>query len=371
MIYRIFPAVLMSVPVALAAVDAAASEPPKPRVFAVSEVAKATAALETRPANEVLHQTEGDGFEAAPDFPEQQWAIFETKIRHPFLAAAHLAFAGHRPLALSPDMIWLLLNQLAAAEILKNPEAYRHLFAPHSQGKRTLGVIRNDFAAGSPANDWPGVFAEFEAAIVEQASDPLAGGFSHAFSTSTPCEIAARRVTLLKATSGYYQFHLHTLCGIPEIALHGSSNDWRWIRQHAEDFRKVGMQRRTDALIPVLDQFVVAADGKPDAAFWRSFYKFSSESGSSYVSGWINLFFLDENDKALDQVLAKGFEWAKAPLKREDLGAVNLPLGTRSEAYLSNGVTTQEFVWSYFAETRPMLLRAGFMGISQDLRTLK
>jgi hypothetical protein len=33
-------------------------------------------------------------------------------------------------------------------------------------------------------------------------------------------------------------------------------------------------------------------------------------------------------------------------------------------------VTTQEFVWSYFAETRPMLLRAGFMGISQDPHTL-
>ena len=371
MIFRVVALFLMSIPPALAdGITPAAAVPAKPRVFAVSQVEKAKEALKTRPANELLRLTEGDVFEAAPDFPDQQWVVFETKIRHPFLAAAHLAFADHRPLALSPDMIWLLLNQMASAEVLANPESYRHLFAPHSQGKRTLTVIRNDFIAGNPANDWPGVFAEFEATIVKHAPDPLAGGFAHAFSTSTPCEIAARRVTLLKATSGYYQFYLSTMCGIPEIALHGNGDDWRWIREHAEDFRKLGMRRRIDALIPVLDQFVAAADGTPDAAFWRSFYKFSSESGSSYVSGWINLFFLDENDKALEQVLAQDFRWAGAPLKETTYGALNLPLAKRSVTYLSNGVMTQEFVWSYFAETRPMLLRAGFMGISQDPRTL-
>jgi hypothetical protein len=371
MIFRTLATTLMLISSVFAdGVTSAAATPAKPRVFAVSEVERAKEPLKTRPANEFLRLTEGDVFEAAPDLPDQQWVVFNFKIRHPFLAAAHLAFADHRPLALSPDMIWLLLSQMAAAEVLANPEAYRHLFAPHSQGKRTLTVTRNEFVGGGQANDWPGVFAEFEATIVKNAPDPLAGGFSHAFSTSTPCEIAARRITLLKATSGFYEYHLSTMCGIPEVELHGSGDDWRWIRQHAEDFRKVGMGRRIDALIPVLDQFVAAAEGMPDTAFWRSFYKFDSESGSSYVSGWINLFFLDENDKALEQVLAKDFRWAGAPLKKAPYGALNLPLAKRSVAYLSNGMTTQEFVWSYFGEARPMLLRAGFMGISQDPRTL-
>src|SRR5262249_43670454 len=30
---------------------------------------------------------------------------------HPLIAAAHLAFSGHRPLVLSPDVIWLTIAQ--------------------------------------------------------------------------------------------------------------------------------------------------------------------------------------------------------------------------------------------------------------------
>jgi hypothetical protein len=231
-------------------------------------------------------------------------------------------------------------------------------------------VVRNDFVASSQANDWPGVLAEFEAQIIGQAPDPVAGSFAHPFGTSTPCELAARRATLLKTASPFYQYHLATMCGIPEIVLHGSTDDWRWIRQHAEDFRRLGMTRRIDALLPVLDQFVAAAGGQPDPAFWRSFYKFDSESGSSYVSGWINLFFLGEDDKALDQVLAKSFRWSEAPLHEERDGAVNLPLAQRTAAYVSDGATDVEFVWRYFEESRPMRLRAGFLGISQDPQTL-
>jgi hypothetical protein len=372
MMIRAFVAFVLSTTVVALAEAGAAVEggPPKPRIFAVSKVEKAQAALKTRPANELLRLAGGDVFEAAPDIPDQLWVLSETKIRHPFMAAAHLAFADHRPLALSPDMIWLLINQAAAAEVLRNPEKYRSVFASHAEGKRTLTVNRDDFVAGSPQNDWPSVFAEFEATVVKLAPDPLAASFSHTFTTSMPRELAARRVTLLNATSAFYQFYVRTMCGIPEIELHGSVDDWRWIRQHAEDFRKVGMRRRIDALIPVLDQFVAAADGKADAAFWRSFYKFSSESGSSYVSGWINLFFLCDGDKALDQVLGKGFDWANAPLHELALGAINLPLANMLGAYIPSGVITQEFVWKYFGETRPMVLRAGFFGISQDPRTL-
>lgn len=342
-----------------------------PVTFAVSAVDKAGKPLAAVAAVEVLHAAGGDVFEAAPDLKNQFWLSpgLTSPNAHPVVAAAHLAFAQHRPLALSPDIIWLLINQMAAREVVAAPEQYRAIFAAHQEGQRTLSVRRDQFVPGSQDNDWPGVFAEFEAQITDQAPDPLAATFSHPFESSQPWEIAARRVTLLKTVSPFFKFEVGTLCGIPEIQLHGSAADWAWIRAHAEDFRKLGMSRRIDALLPVLDQFAAAAAGQADAAFWRSFYNFASQSGCSYVSGWINLFFIGETDPLLKQVLEKDFNWRTAPRRDAGLGAMNLPL-PKGPREFPTGVVEQEFVWQFVGESRPMLLLSGFFGISQDPFTL-
>ncbi|MEN9360436.1 MAG: hypothetical protein RL095_1971 [Verrucomicrobiota bacterium] len=347
----------------------------KPQVFAVSKVDKATKPLATLPAKELLGDAGGDAFEAAADVGNLAW--LDPKVPalngHPFVAATHLAFAEHRPLALSPDMIWLLINQMAAREVLADPEKYRGVFAAHAEGQRTLVVRRDEFTPGSPANDWPGVFAEFEDKIVKQAPSPIPATFSHPFSSSRPWEIATRRVTLVKTTSPYFQFKVLTLCGIPEIELSGSPEDWRWIRKNVEGFAALGMKRRVAALLPVLDQFIAASEGKADAAFWQSFYKYQEQSGDEFTSGWINLFFIDEGNRLLDTVFAEGFDWRKAPIEIAKLGAENLPLGMRVTQFPA-GVLDVDFVWKIdkdgHQESRPMLLRAGFLGISQDPQSL-
>ncbi|MEN9360435.1 MAG: hypothetical protein RL095_1970 [Verrucomicrobiota bacterium] len=347
----------------------------KPQVFAVSKVDKATKPLATLPAKELLREAGGDAFEAAAEVGNLAW--LDPKVPalngHPFVAAAHLAFAEHRPLALSPDMIWLLINQMAAREVLADPEKYRGVFAAHAEGQRTLIVRRDEFTPGSPANDWPGVFAEFEDKIVKQAPSPIPATFSHPFSSSRPWEIAARRVTLLKTASPYFKYKLHTFCGIPEIELSGSPEDWRWIRKNVEGFAALGMKRRVAALLPVLDQFIAASEGKADAGFWQSFYKYDSESGGSYVSGWINLFFIEEKSPVLDKVLTKTFRWSGAKLEQSRGGALNLPIAMEPNQY-PKGLLEQEFIWNIslkgIEENRPMLLRAGFLGISQDPQSL-
>ncbi len=358
--------------VRLFAIGATAQAAPetKPVVFAVSDVQIATKVLATRPADEILHRSAGDEMEAASSLPGDEWIAPLSAIRHPFIAAAHKAFAEHRPLALSPDMIWLLLTQMAAAEVQAHPEQFRECFAIHEHGQRTLKVRRDEFVARDPKNDWPGVFAELEAQIVRNVPSSPVANFSHAFSTSTPVEITARRAVLLNAASPFYQFRVTTFCGIPRMELHGTTDDWRWIRSHLADLSKLGMNRRVDALVPVLDQFVAAAEGHSDAAFWRSFYKYDSESGGSYVSGWINLFFIAESDKRLDAVLDKNFTWSAAPVVETGDGAFNLPLDIDTIDYKSNGAVDVDFVWESPGSSLPMLIRAGFMGVSQDSKAL-
>ncbi len=79
---------------------------------------------------------------------------------HPVVAAAHHAFMDHRPLCLSPDMIWLMICQGVANHINVHAEELRPRIVSH-QGKLTIKVRRDDFVKGSPENPWSEVFNEF------------------------------------------------------------------------------------------------------------------------------------------------------------------------------------------------------------------
>ncbi|MFM8402629.1 MAG: DUF4419 domain-containing protein, partial [Pirellula sp.] len=85
---------------------------------------------------------------------------------HPLLGALHRAFAGHRPVCLSPDIIWLTLTQGLANHINMNAEQLRRQFVEHD-GKLQLVVRCDGFVKGSPENPWSGVFSEFSQKIKE------------------------------------------------------------------------------------------------------------------------------------------------------------------------------------------------------------
>lgn len=351
-------------------ITVATGREPRPTVITVCDVPLAERPLQTRPAPEILRRGAGDEVEAFSPVDGLEWIAPIELIGHPFIAAAHRAFADHRPLALSPDMIWQLLVQIAAEEVHAVPEKHRGLFTDHASGGRTLEVRRDDFLLGGTKNDWPGVFAELEGRIVTKTAGSPTECFSHSFSTSSPTEIAARRVVLLKAASPFYNYQVSTLCGIPRIELHGTVDDWRWIRERVADLRQFNMERRCKAVAPILDECVAAAGGKANPVFWKSFYKYASESGSSYVSGWINVFFVGEDDKLLDVVLDPKFTWTAPPEKEESYGAVNLPLAITTRSYKSMGVVDVDFVWQYFERTIPMRWRAGYMGVAQDRQSM-
>jgi len=86
--------------------------------------------------------------------------LVESFSCHPLLGAVHFAFAEHRPLCLSPEIIWLTLTQGLANHINMNAEHLRHHFVRH-EGQLKIVVRRDDFVKGSPENPWPEVFAEF------------------------------------------------------------------------------------------------------------------------------------------------------------------------------------------------------------------
>lgn len=210
-----------------------------------------------------------------------------------FAKAVHAAFYGHHPLILSPDIIWVTIAQGLANHVDQNAEALRSMFVSH-EGKKELVVSRPGFVKGYPSNDWPGVFPEFTAQIKENTLAGIVESIESDFSTTGPVERIVSHITLMDAVQHYFSYTMCCGCGFPSITLTGTSEDWKKIRAKAASFSKYDLDWWLTGLLPVLDQFVEAAEGRPDVEFWRSLCMINT--GTSFpcyspLTGWVQVFF--------------------------------------------------------------------------------
>lgn len=222
-------------------------------------------------------------------------AIYESRARlvaatevNGLVQAAHDAFYGHYPLSLSPDAVWFCLAQGFARHINLHAEHLRGRFVRH-QGKAKITIQRPDFFLGQP-NPWPEAFSQFSdgiAAHVGKLRDLVVADFS----TTTPVERAASEVLLMDAFQAYFEYEMLAGCGIPQITLLGTPDDWRSVRQRASTLSEFELAWWTSALLPVLDQLVETAEGRVDQSFWRSFFRYQSGSGPAELTGWILTLF--------------------------------------------------------------------------------
>jgi Domain of unknown function (DUF4419) len=218
---------------------------------------------------------------------------------HPLIAAAHLAFSEHRPLVLSPDVIWVTIAQGFAQHIRLSPETYRDLLVRH-QGKRELKVERTDLHHGSPENPWAEVVAEF-AALVRQEIGELALRLVCDFSTTGPTERTVSEVALLDIFEPYFSYHVMCICGIPYITLEGTPADWLKLREKLELLRPFGLDWWLDELGPICDQFARAAGGDIDLEHWRRIYKVRAVYGDEIINGWLAKLFPYTKDRETGQ----------------------------------------------------------------------
>jgi hypothetical protein len=202
--------------------------------------------------------------------------------------AANDAFYGHYPLVLSPDAVWFCIAQGFASHVNLHAEQLRARFVRH-EGKAKLRFERPDFFLGQP-NPWPEAFSDFSdgiAAHVGKLRDLVVAGFS----TTGPVERAATEVLLMDTFQAYFEYEMICGCGIPQVTLLGTPDDWRNLRRRAGMLSEFELTWWTDALLPVLDQIVETAEGRLDQSFWRSFFRYQSGSGPAELTGWILTLF--------------------------------------------------------------------------------
>ncbi|QUQ66724.1 DUF4419 domain-containing protein [Kutzneria sp. CA-103260] len=216
-----------------------------------------------------------------PDTP-----VIEPVGVHPLLDAVARAFAGHRPLVLSPDAVWLTIVQGLAQHIRLHAEELRPGLVDHA-GREAL--VREVFAMPKDADGWRQLIDDFGKEVAARAEG--ADLFECDFTTSTAVERTAGRVVMLDGYSPYFSYWMRFVCGIPRITLTGTAADWRKIRSRVDRLPEFGLAKWARSLAPIADEFVRAVSGEPNLWFWQRIYNPADAYGGEVITGWVARFY--------------------------------------------------------------------------------
>lgn len=262
-----------------------------------------------------------------------------------FVLAAHTAYQSHYPLKLSVSDFIVLIGQGLSRHINNNVEELRDQFVDF-EGKETIEIRRDQFVMGQQ-NDWSTVFGEFADEIKKRIKADIYDIVIDDTSVATPTTRIVSEITLMDSMKGYFEYMVTTLCGIPQITLQGTKEDWEKLRQkvyNLKDHNKdnsLKLDWWLDHLIPVIDKICdTAVNRKADKLFWSRFYKYETPgSGNAYVSGWITVFF---------------------PYLKS--GANEFRYSTITTDELPKLFSEVPFIWNYFGNYIDMDFYGGFLG---------
>ena len=179
------------------------------------------------------------------------------------------AYANHYSLALSPDIIWTVISQEFNHYINNDSEAMRDRIVSH-QGKMTLTVETKEDLY-SPNVKWEELLDGFDKQIAENTKGNIADMMRADFSTTGKTERIASQITLMSSVKRYFDYVVaYFACGIPSITIEGTPDDWKKVIEKTENLRNYDLGWWVDNLTPILNEFVAAAEGKVNRAFWQN-----------------------------------------------------------------------------------------------------
>jgi len=260
------------------------------------------------------------------------------------MAAIHTAYAEHYALKLSVSDFIILIGQGLSRHIEVNAEKLRKQFVNHD-GKETIKIQRNEFVKGQD-NDWSTVFGEFADEIKKRVKADVHGVIIDDTSVATPTTRIVSEITLMDAMKSFFYYRVVTKCGIPQITLEGTPEDWKKLKDKVAKLVEMNkndallLKWWLDKLVPVVDKICEAGiNRKIDSGFWSEIYKTKGGSGGPHITGWIMKFFpyLANN---------KVNSFSKNTITSKDL---------------PDQVSQVDFIWEYFDSEIPMLISGGYV----------
>lgn len=242
----------------------------------------------------------------------QDTSLYRSPNSNSLYDAIHIAYSRHLKLILRPDDIWLAIVIQFGFYVNGHAEQLRHKLVPH-QDKIMLQDSTIDY--GMPG--FVDAFAERMTLLIrEHVKDPaLVDWLMPEFTTTTAHDKTVATMALMSTLKAYFNFGMSNLCGLPEVELQGTLQDWQTLRQKLNRLLDFSIQEESDGLNDhdvgpeghpltamqrwhcmlsgILDEMVLSRSGLVNHEFWNScMYEHAYGSGDDVYSGWANAFVL-------------------------------------------------------------------------------
>ena len=267
---------------------------------------------------------------------------------HSFISGMREAYWHHRPITLSPDMIWVLIAQGFSHHVNANAKALRDRMVDFEGKKELTCVCDVEFIEQI---DWEKTVDSFSIKIAENTKGNIAEIIKADFSTTTQVERIASEITLMSAVKDYFVLTAAMIgCGIPYVVLEGTPDDWQRVYDKAMQLRGYDLEWWIDELEPVLRQIVASSKGDINKRFWRNMFRVHTQEayGSpECLDGWLAKFFpynRYEERLPLDTLYLNNIDRLPDEMVKVDARVFNMMTG----------------------EDTPVELWAGFVGLAQN-----
>lgn len=282
--------------------------------------------------------------------------VIQAGLHHPLIRAVHAAYSNHFPLKITPDVFWLTVSQGFALHIQTHAETLRGFFVAH-HGREKLTVYTSDLTS---RKDWEQVVEAWCEHITTHVGQDTSALFRCDFSTSTPITQIASQIVMMAGLKEYFEYELMWVCGIPQVTLEGTLEDWKDIKKRVEQLAFYDLEWWTDHLLPICNALIETAAGRPPLEFWQDLYLPVESYGTQQIRGWLKCLF-----PYLENTITSGSEAQRNP-------CLDLPFqGFKSASILDpgsvpDGLSRVPFQLVQAEQSQELCLLGGCLGVQQS-----
>ena len=188
---------------------------------------------------------------------------------HPFVEAIRTAYGYHYPLVITPDIIWYLISSGVCEYIDRNSEKLRYKFVDH-KGKQPIKVEISD----SSPETMKILIEEFSKKIQERTKTQVANLMLNDFSTTTKCSRLVSQIVMMDSFQHYFTYNAMCICGIPEIQIKGTKDDWIHLKEKMANILKEFPELTVwaEKMEVILQNFINVYDNNVDYEFWDQIF---------------------------------------------------------------------------------------------------
>lgn len=210
---------------------------------------------------------------------------------HPVYDGFLDAYRNHRPITISPDIIWLLIVQGFSHHVSKYAEELRPLFV-NFNGKEELKLIRKDFDLTN-ATSYQWIVTDMVNEIAKYTGQKIIDVLTPTFTTTTDISRCVAQMSIMKIMDSYFSYTFGGGCGLPYVTIEGSLEDWQKIVMKLEELRKYKIEWWVNKLIPIINEICETKKGNINKKFWNEMIKIKkgNDYDPGFVNGWFTNFF--------------------------------------------------------------------------------